>query len=210
MIGIFTHTRGRDAPWLFECTSSVREALPPDAEYTVRVMTRDYSIERFEALRSYPYVGFVDDDDRVHPRAIMACAEALETTGAGIAFTIERVVNTDGVELGFSPPARDYFSVAMHPRPLHHFALIRRSAVDDEVLELACKHGVGIDWLMKACAALKHGAVHVPIVGYDWRQHPKQDSIDTAARFNCAQPALREKTLSWMRGNSRIPIHTLQ
>ncbi len=210
MIGVFTHTRWLNQDWLMQCSASVRAALPADGEHVVCEMRGSYTEARFEALRAFPYVAFVDDDDLVHPEAIHACIEALETTGAGIAFTLQELIDEHGSPKGVSRPARDYLDVAMAPIALHHFALIRRAAVDDEALRAAIQHGIGIDWLMKANAALRHGAVHVPIVGYQWRQYEGQDSRVRAAQFNSTMPNIRKTTLSWMRGNARIPRHTLQ
>lgn len=184
--------------------------MPPDGVHVVRQMRYSYAIERFDALRSYPYVGFVDDDDLVHRDAINACVEALETTGAGIAFTSQEVIDIEGLPIEITPPAQRYFEVAMHPQPLHHFALLRRSAVDDSVLASAIEFGIGIDWLMKAYAALKYGAVHVPMVGYQWRIHGDNDCKETDAVFRAALPKIRKLTVSWMRGNLCIPTHTLQ
>jgi hypothetical protein len=43
-------------------------------------------------------------------------------------------------------------------------------------------------------------AVHVPIVGYEWRQHPAQDTRNDAFAdaYARAIPALRDVTCGWM------------
>jgi hypothetical protein len=206
VIGIFTHLGGKSR-WLDQCNASVAAALPLDANHIEQPMVKDYTEERFEALRSFPYVGFVDDDDTIEPDTIRACIDALDSTDAGIAFTLQRNVDEEGTELFIQRPAANYLDIAMHPQALHHFALIRRSAVDDEPLLAARQIGIGIDWLMKARAALTHGAVHVPMVGYNWRVYPGQDSEQKAATFLHKVSSLRDITLSWMRNNERIPVH---
>jgi hypothetical protein len=60
---------------------------------------------------------------------------------------------------------------------------------------------------MKARAALTHGAIHVPMVGYNWRVYQGQDSQQKAAQFLPAMPLLRDITLGWMRRNDRVQVH---
>lgn len=188
-----------------ECLASVRVALPPGAEHVVKKMERSYAEERFAALRSSEFCGFVDDDDVVYPDSIKVCAEALEKSGAGIAFTYQEVIDEAGCRVRSYGVASRYLDVAMSPQGIHHFALLRRDAVGDEVFSAATEVGVGVDWLMKANAALRHGAILVPQVGYGWRQHPSQDHRDKDATFKAALPKLRDVTMSWVRSNERIP-----
>lgn len=204
MISIVTHTQGK-SPWARACIESVALALPENAIHQVIEMKRDYTRERWEALQSADYVGFVDDDDLVEPSAIAACMRALDKTGAGVAFTTQQVIDAAGRPLGLTRPAAVTIDIAMHPQSLHHFALIRRNALDDSALRAALEIGIGIDWLCTANAALKHGAVHVPAVGYRWRMYPTQDSDLKSEQFKAALPALRKVTCSWLSKVTPVP-----
>lgn len=206
MIGIITHTRRADARWIERCSASVREALPIGSEHVILEMRGDYTRERFDVLHMFPFIGFVDDDDIVRPGAISACMKALCETGAGVAFTSQVLVDEHGHELSVTPPGRFSLDVAMTPQAIHHFALIRTSAVGVEALDAALDAGIGIDWMIKANAALRHGAVHVPMIGYEWRQHEGQDSRERDEQFSKAMPKLRKHTMSWMKGIQRIPV----
>jgi hypothetical protein len=82
--------------------------------------------------------------------------------------------------------------IGMHPRSAHHLAVFRRDVVPDEVFGVAKREGIGLDWLMRASAAMLGGAVHVPMVGYHWRRHGTQFSKVTHAEpYARAIPALR-------------------
>lgn len=209
MIGIVTHTRG-NARWIAECEVSVRAALIPEARHEIRVMRDDYTSERWRALQDFEFCGFVDDDDTVHADAVRLCHRALIESGAGVAFTAQAEISELGVHIRNTPPAQRYFDVAMTPQAIHHFALIRRDAVGIEAFNTGRELGIGIDWLMKANAALRHGAIFVPMVGYSWRKHEGQDYKQRAADFEKASAALRSTTASWLRSNARIPQYTLQ
>jgi hypothetical protein len=207
MIRIVTHTDG-SSPWISQCIESVEAACIPDMYHEVCAMRGGFIHARWEAMQSAEFVGFVDHDDIVMPGAISACMEALQATGAGVAFTDQIGINEFGDPVANYNRARFAMDVALDPQSLHHFALIRRDALGPEVLTETLRAGIGIDWLGRANAAMRMGAVHVPMVGYLWRQHERQESVATAAQYSAAMPQLRETIFGWMQCN--FPIHDFQ
>lgn len=169
---VVTHTQHSRPDYLKQCIESVERALPSGAKHKI-VYCPNYQTwgrARLDAVLSDEFVAFVDDD-LVAPQAIKACLEALEATGAGIACTNEVLIDQHGAVMLRVDARKNYMGVSSHPRTLHHLCLFRSSAVDPRALDFHYQYGHGIDWLMKASAALQHGAIHVPIDGYYWRQH---------------------------------------
>lgn len=209
---VVTLTRGGGAaPYIGEAYTSVEAALPTYGEHQTK-MSRDFQHDRWQttARADAQYVAWVDDDDRVLPGALDAAVRALDQTGAGIAFTYERRITSDGTPLPFKTPRQmSKRDVAMHPRSLHHLTVVRTSCLSDEVYAEACRIGVGLDWLIRAWCTLRCGAVVVPKVGYEWRQHAGQDTRDPAwtEAFEAAMPELRRVTRAWMTYDA--PIHRI-
>lgn len=209
-LAVVTLTQSDRVAWLDECRISVAAALPSSATHVVHHCAPDVFQEtRWLSThgRAEQYVAWVDDDDLVTPAALRACVEALEETGAGIAFTYEGRIDEAGRALPARYPRRTLRDVAMHPRSLHHLAVIRRACLDPVVYEEARRIGIGIDWLMRAWCALQRGAVQVPFVGYLWRQHEDQESktLHWQQAYEIAMPELRRVTKSWMRRDETIP-----
>lgn len=211
-LAVVTLTRGGDAPHLAEAAASVRAALPRYGVHFIH-QTDHFQRDRWESTvgQGAEYVAWVDDDDRVLPGAIDAAVHALDSTGAAIAFTYERQINAQGETLPYqrSPHPPRKIDVAMHPRSLHHLTVVRASTLDDVVYQHAARIGVGLDWLIRAWCTLKHSAVVVPQIGYEWRQHEGQDTRDPAwtAAFDSAMPELRRVTRSWMTYDA--PLHRI-
>lgn len=207
MMALLTHYRPHaPSPWLTPCMDSAAAAISGlDAKHVMAGMYGDYTQARWDGLQLCEFVGFLDDDDTIEPHALKACHEALVATGAGVAFTKQAVINERGERLTITPVGHFTRDIAAHPQSCHHFALIRRDALAPEVLEHAQRIGLGFDWLAKAHAALKHGAVHVNTVGYNWRRYPEQDSVLKHERFKAVLPDLRTVTAGWLRGNKPIP-----
>jgi len=197
-LDVITLTRGTRPEWLQECASSIDMG-----NHQVHFRPDDFEAARWETTsRSMAdFVAWVDDDDRVLPGALARCVEALEATGAAMAFTDEAHIDAKGARVGqpyTRPRARR--DLAMHPRSVHHLSVFRVSSLDPIIWKHAKRIGIGICWLIRAHAGLVHKAVHVPMVGYEWRLHPGQDTkdIDFADAYTRAMPALREVTRSWM------------
>lgn len=210
---VVTLTAGNRPGYLASCLSSVAAGMPAGGAHEVTVCPpdADFQCARWETtMRHGGMVAWVDDDDEVANDGLRLCKEALERTGAGIAFTYEERMNVHGENIGggipFGELPRTLRDVAMHPRMLHHLAVIRTDCLRPEVLEQADRIGIGIDWLMRAYVALKHGAVQVPVYGYRWRQHAQQESKTTTwdLAYEAAMPALRQITKSWLHHDEDI------
>jgi hypothetical protein len=100
---------------------------------------------------------------------------------------------------------RTLMDLAMHPRCVHHLAMFRPAYTPPEALALADRCGRGLDWLLRAAAGLRGGAVRVPMLGYQWRRHAAQDSASDGGVYARALPVLRQMTRSWMRYDAAIP-----
>ena len=142
----------------------------------------------------------------VLPGAIAACLDALHTTSAGLAFTDEEEIDAAGLHLRDGMRRkRTLMDLAMHPRCVHHLAMFRPAYMPPEALALADRCGRGLDWLLRAAAGLRGGAVRVPMLGYQWRRHAAQDSTSDGDVYARALPTLRQMTRSWMRYDAAIP-----
>lgn len=205
---VVTLTRGDRPRLLLECQQSVALWLPA-GRHVIAPCTRDFQRRRWETTLDpgTEFVAWVDDDDRVCNDALRLCVQALRDTGAGVAFTFEARIDEHGNRLSTTSHERSLRDVAMHPRCLHHLAVIRRECLTPEVYAHAERLGIGIDWLMRAWCALRHGAVQVPVIGYEWRSHPGATSRSPGwtEAYQAAIPALREVTNSWMTRNAPIP-----
>ena len=193
MLTIITHTRGTRAPWFDECVASVKKFLPDNAVHQIEVLgelsNEDYLLKRWDSIPDSGYFCFVDDDDVIVNDSLRLCVEALESTGAGCAFTAQSIINHDGSVVNppsgssvksdgslYIQPVR-YFESTVHPQVIHHLCVMRRDAIDTKLCkEMTNRYGVGGEWIMKSSAALIHGAIQVPIVGYYWRHHNNNQS----------------------------------
>lgn len=214
MLTVSTITDGLQPQWLLECEASVAAALPAGASHVVHLMGAggDFQLERWAATTApgSGYVAWVDHDDLIHPDALHACVTALEQTGAGIAFTDENIIDAAGQVIGHVGPRSHRVTrrdIAMHPRSLHHLAVIRLECLSEDVLEIALEVGIGIDWLMRAFVALRYGAVRVPMVGYLWRNHPQQESAQArwTAAYRDSMQRLRAILLPMVHSNAYCP-----
>ncbi len=212
-LAVVTLTRGDRTEYLAECLRSVRTSMPEHGVHQVTVCMGDFQRTRWGTTFNAPaeYVAWVDDDDLVLDGALARCVDALEVSGAGLAFTDEGRMDAAGAVIVPTESRKlTRRDLAMHPRTAHHLCVVRRSCLAPVLLEHAQRVGIGIDWLMRAYAGLVHGAVHVPVVGYLWRGHPGQESKTTAwdRKYLEAMPALRALTRQWMGPlDEPIPQH---
>lgn len=208
---VITMTRGDRPVWLAECLQSVLHTIPKDARHLVHVGGHDFQVDRWNAARGTDseYIAWVDDDDMVLPGALQACMDALDATGAGAAFTAEDQLDANGRRIRLPIRRVNTRDIAMTPQAMHHLSMVRVSALHPDTMAHADRIGIGIDWLMRAGAALTRGAVQVPMTGYLWRRHDAQESSRTAweTAYQQAMPALREVTTLWGGGVGRsIPL----
>lgn len=199
-LAVHTLTRGKWPGWAHESLRSVQDGLPDYGSHFVIECAGDFQERRWEALHLGEFVAAVDDDDRVVDDALDLCVHTLEMTGAGIAFTYEAQIDKDGFRLPVKFGPVTALDVAMHPRGIHHLAVMRSECLDPMLFEHAQRFGVGIDWLTKAWCALKYGAVQVPVVGYEWRRHLSSLSYEEEEVFSRRVREMRELTLSWAGG----------
>lgn len=72
--------------------------------------------------------------------------------------------------------------------------------------------GVGVEWLMKATALIRHEGVHIPIYGYQWRQ--RQDSLSKSGpriyKYNEALSRIQSYLLCQVYPEGLIPLATVE
>ena len=189
MLSVVTNTRFERPELLERCKVSVAAALPDGcSSHEIIPIYSDWGRNRYESFRINEYVAVVDDDDTIHPDSIKKCLAALEATGAGYAFTNEVVVDTSlNILMPADPAVKTYIGIGTHPRTAHHLGVFRRSALNEKALELHNKFNLGIDWFATACAAFSEGgAVYVPMNGYYWTRHDKQDTITHKGAYDAS------------------------
>lgn len=211
---VVTHTDPRRARDLGPCLASVQAALTPACRHVVIPLAAEtedaFFAARYAALQLGEVVAFVDDDDTISPDALRLCLEALADNTLGVAFTDCMIVCTDGVARR-APPCRDYQAICRSPSALHHLAAIRTAYVSDRCLRLARQYQCGIEWLMKAEAALSQGAVRIPHIGYYYVNHPQQQQRTgnpaIRQRYSEAIKPLGEVLAGWARWQGEIGVY---
>ncbi|MBS0330792.1 MAG: hypothetical protein JSR30_13125 [Proteobacteria bacterium] len=208
-VRVVTVTARPENLWFGEMLASVAEGLPKGVQHIIvhsEGGAGAWNRDLWAACQGADAVAVVDDDDRVLPGAIEACLTALRATRAGLAFTDEEEIDEAGqrVRDGLRR-RRTLMDLAMHPRCVHHLAMFRPAYTPPEALALADRCGRGLDWLLRAAAGLRGGAVRVPMLGYQWRRHAAQDSASDGGVYARALPVLRQMTRSWMRYDAAIP-----
>jgi glycosyltransferase involved in cell wall biosynthesis len=171
MLTLVTHTRNERPELLQRAVASIEAAAPSGVKHKIIECRADWGRARLEATQLDEYIAFVDDDDTIEPGVIEHMLEAAKQTKAGIIISTERLVDLAGAVLSVRNRAKDYASIRAHPSTIHHLCMIRADAVDPRALDVHRKFDAGADWCIKASAALTHGAVHVPLIGYNWTQH---------------------------------------
>lgn len=207
-LAVVTHTNVRWRRDLTRCVKSVADALPANSKHIIIELDTDYDgfIEaRYEAMGFADIIVFVDDDDYISKQSLELCLAALNETQAGMAYTREMTVFSDGLQR-LGPTCTHYADFARSPSAIHHMAAVRSSAVTERSIALARCYGCGIEWIMKAEAALTQGAVHVPHVGYFYVQHPEQVSRGISERFARAIKPIGDELRSWRGRTGLIPV----
>jgi hypothetical protein len=210
MLTVVTLTRNERPNLLARCKESVKAAMPAGGKHCVIECLSDFANTRFMASQIDEFVAFVDDDDTIHPDSLKLCLLALKSTGFGLAVTNEIMVNLEGKLIQHLRGEKSYGGISKHPRTIHHLCVFRSNAVDHKALELNTQFGIGIDWFIKASAALKYGAVHVQIDGYSWTQHEhtmtRKDNPIYNDRFIEMGEAIRN---TWPRVDTPLEIFAL-
>lgn len=208
---VVTHTRNERPLLRAEMLKSLVGQLPDYAEH-VFIDCMDYAHfehARWESLQLAEFVCFVDDDDKVINDSIRKCmAEFDKNPSLGVVFTSQQMIDQQGNPLPDLPCMSEsgtltYRQVASSAQSIHHLAIIRSAAVDPRCLTVSqALGGIGIEWLIKATPAIRHGAVHVPIYGYQWRQYPdsRSKSEGWIKAYNAELSMLQSFLLNQIRG----------
>lgn len=214
MLSVVTFTSGTRADWLQECTESIRREAFDEMTHAIVECRQpaQWAPMRLEMATAARYVAFVDDDDLVMGDSLRLCCLALEATGAGVAFTRQRMFHGSEPGQVYGTPPKRHGHIAESVQAVHHLAVMRRDALDKEALSKladALPQGAGFDWALKANAAANGGAVHVPVVGYGWRVHSQQRHRDAAyaQAFAAASAELRPVMRAWFNDPAAaVPI----
>lgn len=170
-VAIVTFTDGTRSKLIEKCKASVAADLPEGAvHYIVPVKGLPfYAQQRQEALLLGDFVAFVDDDDTVMNNAISLCLKAITSENYGIAFTDEAIVEADGKTSFIRQGVRTYENIREWGTAIHHLTMIRSSAVKDDLIQLRGRIQ-GVDaWIIRS-AIKAAGAIHIPVIGYNWTQ----------------------------------------
>ena len=192
-LSVITHTTFRNLEWLERCKRSVAAGLPPGAVHKIiDCRGKNWAHRRLYDTLDDEFIAFVDDDDYIAPGALALCLKAIKETGLGTAFTNEVTVKPDETVIRYHNERKRYESIRVLPRAIHHLSVIRTSAIDIRSLDLHQKFEMGIDWFVRASAALVHGAVHVPINGYYWTIHENSTTSLYHNRYIQNMPAMTQ------------------
>lgn len=207
-LSVVTHTNLRYARDISRCVDSVKAALTPECTHVILELDVDHDgfIEaRYEALKLGEAIAFVDDDDYITPDALRLCLQALSQGNPGVVFTKELSHFPDrSTSLGMSCPS--YETICSSPSTMHHLAAFRTAAVTNRSIELARENGCGIEWIMKAEAAIFHGAVHIPEIGYNYVRHPGQTTCQVVDLYRKGIKPISEELRAWRGHTGLIPI----
>jgi len=207
---VVTHTNSRHPRDASACLASVQAALIERCRHVVIPLDTDldgFIAARYAAMQLDEVVAFVDDDDTIAPDALRLCLAALEGNSLGVAFTDCMVQCADGIaRQGLACPT--YNELLRYPAAMHHLVAVRSEYVTARSLALAQQHGCGIEWIMKAEAALTQGAVHIPYIGYYYVKHPQQQQLSGQAevrqRFVKAVKPIGTELKAWARFEGAI------
>ncbi len=178
-------------PIMQSAMDSIKANLPPgtahivlnDTTNTPGDHTKYYQL-LLESLQVAEYICYVDDDDLVVNNSIAILQQAIEATGADMAFTdeIPRNINVDAPipKTLPTPSAPSVGTILGGPLGAHHLCMFRTAAVDVSAVTAAVSQiAAPYDWVFRAWIAAHGKIVHVPIVGYVWRQRPGQRASHT-------------------------------
>lgn len=177
-------------PWFDQCLASVRGR----ATHVVLLDQLGYMDARLWSYSQGETVANLDHDDVLPPGGLEACEAALQATGAGVAFTWQRSIDGHGVVQRERTERVRPVDVMSTPDSIHHLSVLRTDLIPTTLLsEVRAAGLLHVDWVVRAYLALVHGAVQVPMIGYEWRQHRGQmtrnmdkadfKQIDTARKF---------------------------
>lgn len=169
---------------LSECTESIQQTK---AVHIITNCTGNYALDRIRSIEKVrtDFFAFVDDDDTLESDCDQIISAALKQhSDKGVIISDENIMSADGKTKKHFSVRKSYLSAAMSPRNMHHLCLMRVDAIDiDGALEIHSEFGIGIDWCLKASAALRAKAIHVPRPLYNWRNTPNNMTSKDSHRF---------------------------
>jgi hypothetical protein len=221
-LAVVTHTRGREPELMSLMMKSLLPALPSYAEHFVipcpeLLDCKDFKVferMKWEARLLGEHVCFVDDDDLVINDSIRKCMSAFDADPTlGCVFTNQELIDQEGNHLpDLEGMEQDkvytYQEAAYSAQTIHHLAIVRSDAIDTRAYGVTeALENIGIEWLMKATAALDHRAVHIPMYGYQWRQRNSSmsKSADWMHLYNSKLALLQSYLACRMYPQGEIP-----
>ena len=180
MLTLVTHTQGSRPELLSRCIESVEKQLIPGVRHVV-IQTEEILKARWEAKELDEYIAFIDDDDIIVADVIAVAVAAINKHKPGLVFSDQARVDETGKIISASSQRQiKYHHIGMHPGVAHHLVVMRTSVLDEadklhKKYSGTNQHGT-LEWLMKGEAAMKGGAVHLPMIGYHWTMHPMNHS----------------------------------
>jgi hypothetical protein len=191
-ITIITFTAGRRPKLLRRCIESVNSAKS-DIDRHLIIETQEYIQSKKEIMNIPGFITFVDDDDYIDRDAINVSRLALEKFNVGACFTYEKVQADPLSDFVFNDytnnGAKSYSEICLSPSGIHHLVVFNSKYCHADCFKLQDKFSCGIDWLLKASAALQGGCVKVPTIGYYWNQHSVQETKSNfQTKMSIAQP----------------------
>lgn len=192
---------GAGSPWLDECMESARLS---GGTHVVVEADEGFFAGRRTTYRFGGVVACLDWDDRVLPGAVDACERAMSEARVAVAFTWQRRIYAQGGTLDerIAPVVRRHLTDI--PDSIHHLACVRTDLVPDGLLDVIERVApLCVDWIVKAYLSLKYGAVQVPMIGYEWRQHENQASQVMNGEYAEQIPLARALIRTWSHIDSR-------
>ena len=210
-LAVITPTRPNTRNALLEkCRASVAQILPHYAQHIVTEVNGPLELGRFrmQSLDVAPFIAFVDDDDYLLGDSLRWCMEALEATGAGVAFTDEVLINLiTGQKMTTRSGVRCYENALSDPASIHHLVVMDTSKVPAAIRAMENLPADAAQWLMHWGTAKVAGAIHVPLDGYAWVMHNHQHHLSDYCRSQ--HSTLRHELASLVTGRvGEIPQYT--
>lgn len=209
---VLTYTRSESTPTLRQCESAIQAVMSQDMEHKVIVTNvfEDWAKSKFREVMNSDHAVFVDDDDMVLD-ALPEAYQVMLDNDVGIVCAPELIVKSRSLTIPTSFN-KSYDAVRYTPLELHHLCIINPKYVDKDLLVILEKRTnlVGVDWMIKASAALNGGAITLNRYGYRWNAAKPQPQ-ELVLRYKGVTPILRMLTHKWGKDKTgRIPVFQSQ
>lgn len=138
------------------------------------------------------FIGFLDQDDQLHPDAVSIVKETLSTTTAvDLLYTNEDKIDEQDRHFSkFVKPAFDLERIR-HQNFVSHFTVLRKTIIE-QVGGLRSETDGSQDWdLLLRCLPMMREIVHIDAVLYHWRSHPASTASSPGAKRESASSSVR-------------------